>query len=260
MKAVCRAIEPYKMHISFPNGLRFDLLDEEGCEALTRAGAYAACVAIETITPRLQELIKKHLRVDRTHQAIRWMAQRGVMVRGFFMLGFPTETLDEMRATIDYAVKSDLAQAYFFNVVPQPGTPLYDLALRENKAALEQQALQEYHSTTSWYTAAYGVNMQAVTKRAVFRFHVMSPSRWVRLIRTMPLKNFVADCFSFLGLIFRVKRVEDEALPEDLLPLTRLYAPGRPPLTSAQTQEKRRKTKDKGPGSSFVQPAIGGNQ
>jgi radical SAM superfamily enzyme YgiQ (UPF0313 family) len=78
MKAVCRAIEPYKMHIAFPNGLRFDILDEEGCEALTRAGTYAACVAVETITPRLQELIKKHLRVDRTHQAIRWMTERGV--------------------------------------------------------------------------------------------------------------------------------------------------------------------------------------
>ena len=61
MKAVCRAIEPYKMHITFPNGLRFDILDEEGCEALVRAGTYGACVAIETITPRLQELIKKRL-------------------------------------------------------------------------------------------------------------------------------------------------------------------------------------------------------
>ena len=146
MKAVCRAIEPYKMHITFPNGLRFDILDEEGCEALTRAGTYAACVAVETITPRLQELIKKHLRVERTQQAIRWMADRGVLVRGFFMLGFPTETLEEIQATIDYAVKSDLAQAYFFNVVPQPGTPLYDLALEENADALESQTLQEYNA------------------------------------------------------------------------------------------------------------------
>ena len=28
------------------------------------------------------------------------------------------------------------------------------------------QALQEYHSITSWYTAAYGANMQAVMKCA----------------------------------------------------------------------------------------------
>ena len=42
------------------------------------------------------------------------------------MLGFPTETPEEMKATIEYAAKSELTQAYFFNVVPQPGTPLYD--------------------------------------------------------------------------------------------------------------------------------------
>jgi len=240
MKAVCRAIEPYKMHIAFPNGLRFDILDEEGCEALTRAGTYAACVAVETITPRLQDLIKKHLRVDRTHQAIRWMADRGVLVRGFFMLGFPTETLDEIQATIDYAVNSGLAQAYFFNVVPQPGTPLYDLALEENAAALELQTLQEYNTNTVWYAAAYGVNMQAIMKRAYFRFYVLTPRRWFQMIRMMPWKNFVLEFCSFIELFFRRKRVEDEPLPEELLPLSKLYSADEFALTSAQTQRKRR--------------------
>jgi len=240
MKAVCGAIEPYKMHITFPNGLRFDILDEEGCEALTRAGTYAACVAIETITPRLQELIKKHLRVDRTHQAIRWMADRGVLIRGFFMLGFPTETREEIQATIDYAVKSNLTQAYFFNVVPQPGTPLYDLALEENAAALESQALQEYIAKKAWYTVAYGVDMRAVIKWAYIRFFVLSPKRWVRLIRMMPWKNFVLEFRSFLSLFFRRRQVENEPLPEALLPLAHLYAADEEALTSAQTQRKQR--------------------
>ena len=240
MKAVCRAIEPYKMHITFPNGLRFDILDEEGCEALTRAGTYAACVAIETITPRLQELIKKHLRVDRTHQAIRWMAERGVLIRGFFMLGFPTETREEIQATIDYAVKSDLAQAYFFDVVPQPGTPLYDLAFEENAAALEAQTLQEYNSKTSFYTAAYGVNMQAVKKWAYLRFFALSPRRWVRLLRVMPWKNFVMEFRSFVALYLRRWQVESEPLPEELQPLAHLFAADEEALTSAQTQRKVR--------------------
>jgi radical SAM superfamily enzyme YgiQ (UPF0313 family) len=241
MKAVCRAIEPYKMHIAFPNGLRFDILDEEGCEALTRAGTYAACVAVETITPRLQELIKKHLRVDKTQQAIRWMADRGVLIRGFFMLGFPTETLAEIESTIDYAVKSGLSQAYFFNVVPQPGTPLYDLALEENAAALESQTLQEYNTNNVWYAAAYGVNMQKIMKRGYFRFYVLTPSRWVRLIRMMPWKNFAREFLSFVALFFRRKRIEDEPLPQELLPLSRLYAADDVALTSAQLQRKKRK-------------------
>lgn len=240
MKAVCRAIEPYKMHITFPNGLRFDILDEEGCDALVRAGTYGACVAIETITPRLQELIKKHLRVERAQQAIRWMSDRGVLVRGFFMLGFPTETRKEIEATVAYAVKSELAQAYFFDVVPQPGTPLYDLAYKESPAALESQTLQEYNAKNGFYTVAYGVNMQAVKKWAYIRFFVLSPRRWVKLIRMMPWKNFVAEFRDFLAILIYRKRIENEPLPEALLPLSRLYTADDEALTSAQTQRKKR--------------------
>jgi len=240
MRAVCRAIEPYGMHITFPNGLRFDILDEEDCEALVRAGTYAACVAIETITPRLQELIKKRLRVERAQQAISWMAARGVLIRGFFMLGFPTETLAEMKATIDYATRSQLTQAYFFNVVPQPGTPLYDLALKESPAALQSQALREYNADTAWYAVAYGVNMRRIVMGAYLRFHILSPSRWVRLLRMMPWKNFVMELGSFLFYFVGRTRPDDEPLPEDLRPLTQLYVPDAVPLTSAETQRKPR--------------------
>jgi len=236
MKAVCRAIEPYRMHITFPNGLRFDILDEEGCDALRRAGTYAACVAIETITPRLQELIKKRLRVDRAQQAIAWMADRGVLIRGFFMLGFPTETREEMQATIAYAARSRLSQAYFFNVVPQPGTPLYDLALKESAAALQRQTLREYNADTAWYSVAYGVDMRRVVMGAYLRFHVLSPSRWVRLFRMMPWRNFVMELGSFLRYFAGQTRMDDAPLPEELRPLTDLYVPDEAPITSAETQ------------------------
>jgi anaerobic magnesium-protoporphyrin IX monomethyl ester cyclase len=238
MKAVCRAIEPYKMHITFPNGLRFDILDEEGCEALVRAGTYGACVAIETITPRLQELIKKRLRVEKAQQAIGWLADRGVLIRGFFMIGFPTETLAEIDATINYAVRSNLAQAYFFNVVPQPGTPLYDLAMRENPAALEAQTLQEYNANKTWYAAAHGVDMRKVIKRAYFRFYFLTPRRWPRLFKMMPWKNFVEEFRAAITLFIWRKRIESQPLPEELVPLTQLYTPDEIFVTSAETRKQ----------------------
>ena len=156
------------------------------------------------------------------------------------MLGFPTETREEIEATIDYAVKSRLSQAYFFDVVPQPGTPLYDLALQESPTALEGQTLQEYNSTTSFYGLAYGVNMQAVKKWAYIRFFVLSPKRWVRLIRMMPWKNFATEFRDFLTLFLFKNRVESDPLPEELQPLSHLYAADEEALTSAQTQRKSR--------------------
>ena len=166
------------------------------------------------------------------------MSERGVLIRGFFMLGFPTETIEEIEATVDYAVRSELTQAYFFNVVPQPGTPLYDLAKQENAAALQSQALQEYNANTTWYAAAYGVDMRRVIKRAYFRFFVLSPRRWPRLVRMMPWKNFLMELYSCLRLFTWRKHLESQALPEELAPLTQLYTPDEVFVTSAETRKQ----------------------
>jgi hypothetical protein len=157
------------------------------------------------------------------------------------MLGFPTETVAEIESTIDYAVKSGLAQAYFFNVVPQPGTPLYDLALEENAAALQLQTLQEYNTNNVWYAKAYGVNLLKIMNRGYFRFYVLTPRRWLRLIRMMPWRNLISEFYGFVALFFRRRRIEDEPLPEELLPLSQLYAADEVALTSAQTQRKNAK-------------------
>lgn len=233
MKTICRGLAPMNLNLCFPNGLRFDILDEEGVEALVDAGTYSACVAVETVTPHLQQLIKKRLHVDRTLAAINSMARRGVLVRGFFMLGFPKETLEEIQATIDFACRSDLAQAYFFSVIPQPGTPLYDLAKEIDADALEDQVLQEYHGSTTWYGQAYAVDMEKILRWANLRFYFGSPRRIWRLLRGIKLHDLFRDFYYFLLLLSRVAKRKEEPLPEALQPLAQLYTPDEATGTSA---------------------------
>ena len=82
--------------------------------------------------------------------------------------------------------------------------------------------------------------MQAVKKSAYIRFFVLSPRRWVKLIRMMPWKNFVSEFRDFLAILLYRKPIENAPLPEALLPLSRLYAADDEVLTSAQTQRKKR--------------------
>ena len=91
---------PGKIHFTFPNGLRGDILDEEVLDALKLGGTYAMALAIETATPRLQELVGKHLDIDKTFKIITQANKRGISVTGFFMVGFPTETVAELEATV----------------------------------------------------------------------------------------------------------------------------------------------------------------
>lgn len=113
---------------SFPNGVRGDRVDAELIDAMWEAGVRYMCYAVETASPRLQKLIQKNMHLDRIGEAIARSSAKGIVTKGFFMLGFPTETEEEALATVEFAKASDLVQAMFFTVVYFPGTALYRLA------------------------------------------------------------------------------------------------------------------------------------
>lgn len=129
-KRICDLIARSGMHLtlSFPNGVRGDIMDEELIDKMADAGTKFISYAVETASPRLQRLIRKNLNLDRLFRAIEHTASRGIITRGFFMLGFPTETEAEALQTIEYAKASSLCGATYFTVVYFPGTELYRLA------------------------------------------------------------------------------------------------------------------------------------
>ena len=105
-----------------------DIMDEELIDKMAEAGTKYMSYAIETASPRLQKLIRKNLRLERVFRAIEYTTRVGIITRGFFMIGFPTETEDEVLQTIEFAKNSSLCGATYFTVVYFPGTELYKLA------------------------------------------------------------------------------------------------------------------------------------
>ena len=197
---------PGQLNFSFPNGVRADILDDEVLDALAKGGTWLMSIAVETVTPRLQDLIEKYLDVDKAFWAINAAEDRGITVGGFFMLGFPTESVEEMKATIDFALKSKLSYASFFTVTPQPETPLYPLAEQESPDALrligeaEERGEGGNYNTTSWYEAAYGYPLDRLRRQATFRFYA-NPVRIYKLIKAMPLRSFIISVKRFLQVM-----------------------------------------------------------
>jgi radical SAM superfamily enzyme YgiQ (UPF0313 family) len=120
--------EGLDLTFSFPNGLRGDRVDAEMVDARWAAGVRYISYAVETASPRIQKLICKNLKLERIKEAITLSTAKGIVTRGFFMIGFPTETEEEALMTVEFAKASDLVQAMFFTVVYFPGTPLFKLA------------------------------------------------------------------------------------------------------------------------------------
>jgi anaerobic magnesium-protoporphyrin IX monomethyl ester cyclase len=73
-------------------------------------------------------LIHKNLNIEKASLAIDAAVKAGIYSTGYFMIGFPTETYEEASATVEFAVKSNLHRALFFNPKPFAGTELSKMA------------------------------------------------------------------------------------------------------------------------------------
>ena len=156
------------------------------------------------MTPRLQTLIQKDLKLDRLDNAIDYCWDEGIVVKGFFMLGFPTESPRELLSTVWFALKSNLTMASFFTVVPQPETPLYDLALQEGAKGLEALKHQNYYGQ-GWYELSTGFPLNLVVKLSVISFYFLSPRRVHRLFRVLGIRRAGRAFYQFLSLISPVE-------------------------------------------------------
>jgi radical SAM superfamily enzyme YgiQ (UPF0313 family) len=112
--------------VSFPNGIIYNNIDEELVRTFKAGGVYRVSLGIESTSPRIMELISKRHDLQKLEQAIRWFDKYRIMSHGFLITGFPTETEQELEATIRFVETSRLHTFRFGHYVPFRGTPLYE--------------------------------------------------------------------------------------------------------------------------------------
>ena len=105
---------------------RVDTVDEEALRLMGKAGCWQISYGIETGSQRLLNLIKKSVTLKRIEDTLQLTKKVGITVRGFFMLGLPTETREESIATIDFAKKLNPLWAQFTVTIPYPGTEMFE--------------------------------------------------------------------------------------------------------------------------------------
>lgn len=118
------------VRLAFPNGLRGDKLSGNDIDLLSRAGCHSFCLAIESTSERIQGMIRKKLDVEKVFRAAEHASLAGIVSQAFVMIGFPTETRQEMVETVERTSASAFDLVRVFPVIPYPGTDLYEDAVR----------------------------------------------------------------------------------------------------------------------------------
>lgn len=112
-------------------------LDEELIMLMRKSGCNYICVAIESGSKRvLKEVVKKPVNLERAKKLVEMARKAGIYVAANFIVGFPTETWDEIRQTVKFAEDLNADYIKLFAAMPLRNTQLWDMC-EENDAFKE---------------------------------------------------------------------------------------------------------------------------
>jgi len=116
-------------------GIRGDLIDRESLTAMKKAGFRHLGIGVESGSNHVLTSIRKGETIQKIEQGIALACNMGFNVSLLFVVGSPGETLVDLERSILLARKYPVMKAFFFNLIPFPGTQLYDWATQNNAFA-----------------------------------------------------------------------------------------------------------------------------
>jgi anaerobic magnesium-protoporphyrin IX monomethyl ester cyclase len=136
---ICQGFIDRKLDISFyTSGTRADVFmkaSDRDIELLKNAGAHTLKFGAESGSQRILDLMQKGITVKQTIDANQRCKRLGIIPVFGLMIGYPTETFDEINETIDlcFRLKRENPDAQFETMAcytPLPGTPDFVLAMK----------------------------------------------------------------------------------------------------------------------------------
>lgn len=149
-------------------------MSDELLDVLRANGCREVALGIESGSARLLGYMGKRITPDMTRAVVRRLTERGISVKGYFILGFPTETRDELHETVRLVhdlwditdAQPGRFRASVFEFRPYPGTPEWQRIMSTSRYTPQQ--LLDY---TAVDLTAGGVD-EAMRARDEFNFSV----------------------------------------------------------------------------------------
>ncbi len=149
--AICEGFIERKLNICFyTSGTRCDVFmkaSDYDIDVLKRSGAYTLKFGAESGSQRILDLMQKGITVEQTLAANQRCKKHGIIPVFGLMIGYPTETFDDINKTIELGFRlkreNPMAQLETMAVyTPLPGTPDFRLSLKHGLQP--PQSLEEW--------------------------------------------------------------------------------------------------------------------
>ena len=130
---ICDMIIERKIKMRWQCETRANLVDQEMLNKMKESGCYLIAYGIESGSDRVLAILKKGLTKEQIRKAVEMTKKAGIQVLGYFMLGIPGETEEDIKETIKFSKELNLDFAQFSIATAYPGTELYRIAKQNNK-------------------------------------------------------------------------------------------------------------------------------
>lgn len=117
---ICEEIQRRKIKITWECSSRVDLVDKSLLRAMYRAGCRAIWYGIESGSPRILDILYKHITVDQSKEAIRLTREAGIKTGGSFIIGIPGETMEDIKLTLNLIkdLHCETTAYHYFYAIP----------------------------------------------------------------------------------------------------------------------------------------------
>ncbi len=125
IKEILRLMIDQNLGMKWKCEARTDHLDEEICQLMAKAGCIRVKLGFESGSDRILKMIEKDETTKEMRRGAKLLKNAGVPFTGYFMVGFPGETDDDVRETIKFAKEIE-ADYYSLSILaPYYGTKMY---------------------------------------------------------------------------------------------------------------------------------------
>jgi anaerobic magnesium-protoporphyrin IX monomethyl ester cyclase len=133
--AICDEIEQRQLQgleLRCSNGIRADRVDRDMLARMREVGFQYLAFGVDAGNDRMLRVIKKGETMEEIENGIRNACELGYTIKLFFVIGNPSETTEDIEDMVKLSRKYPIQEVHFNNIVPYPGTELFEWIKQRN--------------------------------------------------------------------------------------------------------------------------------
>jgi len=159
---LCDRLINEDIRINWDCNTRVNLVDEEILNKMKKAGCNGIKVGIETGSERILKLINKRISFEQCKKAVKLFRKVGIHWTGYFMMGLPSETKEDVYQTLKFMKELRPDYASFSVYEPFPGTELFNSGVTKGLVQKER-TLDDFYTISPKYYYVKDINRRVDT-------------------------------------------------------------------------------------------------